>query len=64
MLYLRFSPVALDQWDVLEPVKSAKPIATTTRRNGQLSATITADHTIKSEELSILSVFMREHEAA
>jgi len=64
MLYFRFAPVTTNKWDVIAPAKSAKPIATITRRKGQCSATITAEHAINRAELAILSAFMREHEAA
>jgi len=64
MLYTHFSSVSPDKWEVSAPTKSAKPIASITRRNGQCSATITADHALNGEELSSLSAFMQEHERA
>jgi hypothetical protein len=65
MLYLRFAHVALNQWDVIESVKSAKPITSVNRRrNGQCSATIKADHVLNREELACLLDFMSERERA
>jgi hypothetical protein len=65
MLYLRFAHVALNQWDVLAPVQSAKPIARVKQRhNGPCSATITAGHTLNREELAALTDFMQQRELA
>ena len=61
MLYMRFSPVSRNKWDVYTPVKSAKPIATVTRRRGKCFATTTA-HAINREELAAISAFMDERE--
>jgi len=60
MLYLRFEPVALNQWDVVAPVRSAKPIARVKQRHGQCSVLVTEGHSLNREELSSLSVFMQE----
>jgi len=60
MLYMRFSPTSRNKWEVSTP-KSAKPIATVTRRRGQCSATT---HTLNLEELACVSVFMQEREGA
>jgi hypothetical protein len=62
MLYMRFSPISRNKWEVSAPVKSAKPIATVTRRRGLCS--VTTDHALNQEELATLSVFMQEHERA
>ena len=65
MLYLRFARVALNQWDVITPVKSTKPIARVKqRRNGQCSAIVAPDHALNREELAALSCFMQERERA
>jgi hypothetical protein len=64
MLYTRFSPVNRNQWEVSTPTKSAKPIATVTRRKGRCSVKIMAEHALSRAELAILSAFMREHEQA
>ena len=61
MTYMRFSPTGRSKWDVLAPVKSAKPIATVTRRNGRCS--VTTDRALSREELESLSAFMQEHES-
>lgn len=60
MLYMHFSPVGRSQWEASTPVKSKKPIAKVTRRNGRCS--LTADRALSSEEVASLSVFMDEQE--
>lgn len=63
MLYMRFSPVSRNTWNVSTPVKSAKPIATIKRsRNRQCSVTISLDHALSRKEMFCLSAFIREHE--
>ena len=62
MTYMRFSSTGRSKWDVFAPVKSAKPIATVTRRNHRCSVTVTANGTLNREELESLSAFMRENE--
>jgi hypothetical protein len=63
MLYMRFSPVSRNTWNVSTPVKSAKPIATIKRsRNRQCSVTISPDHALSRKEMFCLSSFIREHE--
>lgn len=65
MLYMRFSPVSRNTWEVSTPVKSTKPIATITRsRNRQCSVTVCSDHALSREEMSCLSSFMQERERA
>jgi hypothetical protein len=63
MLYMRFSPTSRNKWEVSTP-KSAKPIATVTRRRGRCSATITSGHALNLEELACVSAFMQEREGA
>lgn len=64
MLYVRFSPISPDQWEVFTPVKSTVPIAKVTLYDdGQCSAAITAGHAISTEERSSISVFLEEQEA-
>lgn len=60
MTYMRFSPTGRSKWDVFAPVKSTKPIATVTRRNGRCS--ITADRALSSGEVAGLSAFMDEQQ--
>jgi hypothetical protein len=60
MTYTRFAAISRNAWEVSEPAKSAKPIATITRRRGQFLATITADHGLNREELVSLLDFMTE----
>jgi hypothetical protein len=59
MLYMRFSPVALNQW---EASTKSNPIAKVTRRNGRCSIAVTANRVLSRDELDILSVFMRDKE--
>ncbi len=63
MLYMRFSPITRNQWNVFTPVKSANPIAIVKRHNGTCSATLKTTRALNRAELTILSAFMREREA-
>ena len=62
VIYLRFARIALGQWDVIHPVKSAEPIATITGRRGHLLATIAVGHTLGREELACLLDFIEDRE--
>lgn len=58
-----FRHVSRNTWEVSTPTTS-KPIATITRRRGQHSAIIAADHALNREELACLLDFMSERERA
>lgn len=65
MLYARLTPVARNQWDVVTPVKSTKPIANVQfHRNGHCSVKIY--RALSHEELDTVHDFMHdlENEAA
>lgn len=63
MLYMRFSPISRNTWEVSTPVKSAKPIATITRRRGRCLVT-TSGRALNREELLSLSTFMQDRDRA
>lgn len=53
MLYMRFTSVALNQWDVYEPAKSTKPIARIAGRK------VTPLGTVSRDEVDGIAVFIR-----
>jgi hypothetical protein len=63
MLYVRFVPLALNQWSVFVPVQSAKPIARVKRRlDGQFVARSTAGHTLSREVVAACLDFIEDRE--
>lgn len=62
MVYLSFSTISQNTWEVSTPVKSAKPVATVKRRSGECR--LAAHRALNRAELSAISVFMEGQEAA
>lgn len=58
MVYMRFSPVSRNAWDVSTPVKSPKPAARIARRAGRCSVKTAPGRALTRAELAVVSLFM------
>lgn len=57
MLYMRFSPVNRNQWDVTAPLRTSKPIASVTLKNGRVSHAAAGGRALRADEQAAIHAF-------
>jgi hypothetical protein len=60
MLYMRFSPVNQTQWEVTAPVRSSKPIASVTLKDGRVSHAAAKGRALRADEQAVIRAFTEE----